>query len=185
MAKLMIDVSMSLDGCVATHDGQDGGLNDWYFSPPEPSKPIVDEMMRELGVIIMGRTTFDQGDEFEAFDDSPFKIPHFILTHRPREKKVSNGSSYTFVTDGLESALKQAQDVIADGTYIAIGGGASVCQQYLEAGLVDEIQIHLVHKLLGNGIKLFGESGLDAIPLELVRLVDSVGVTHLHYKVVK
>ena len=185
MGKVILDMAMSLDGCIATSAGEDGGLNDWYFSPPEPSKPVVDEMMRELGVIIMGRTTFDQGDAFNAFDDSPFKIPHFILTQRPRETKESNGSTYTFVTDGIESALSQAQAAVKDGCYIAIGGGASVAQQYIQAGKVDEIQIHLIPILMGNGIKLFGESGMNAIPLESTRVIDSTGVTHLKYRIVK
>ncbi|MEQ8675052.1 MAG: dihydrofolate reductase family protein [Aggregatilineales bacterium] len=185
MGKVILDMSMSLDGYIATADGKDGGLNDWYFSPPEKSKAIVDEMMRDLGVIIMGRKTFDEGDAHNAFDDSPFKIPHFILTHRPRETKDSNGSSYTFVTDGIESALKQAQAVVKDGFYIAIGGGARVAQQYLEAGLVDEIQIHQVHVLFGSGVRLFGDSGMEATPLERVRVIDSRGVTHLKYRIVK
>jgi dihydrofolate reductase len=94
------------------------------------------------------------------------------------------GTSFTFVTDGIEAALAQAEAAAGDKD-IAVGGGADVAQQYLRAGLLDEIQIHLVPVLLGDGVRLFHNLAADQARLEVTRVVDSPAVTHLKYRVVK
>jgi dihydrofolate reductase len=118
-------------------------------------------------------------------DDPPFRHPVFILTHQPREPVTKQGgTTFTFVTDGIESALEQAQAAAADKD-VAVGGGANVAQQYLRAGLLDELQIHLVPVLLGSGVRLFEHLSSEQVELEGTRVVESRAVTHLRYRVVK
>jgi len=118
-------------------------------------------------------------------DDPPFHAPVFILTQHAREPvPKQGGTSYTFVTDGIEAALDQARAAAGERD-VSISGGASVARQYLEAGLVDELQIHLVPLLLGGGRRLFDESGAHRPELELTRVINSPSVTHLRYRVVR
>jgi dihydrofolate reductase len=118
-------------------------------------------------------------------DDPPFRHPVFVLTHHPREPVAKQGgTTFTFVTDGIESALEQAR-AAAGGKDVAIGGGANVAQQYLRAGLLDEFQIHLVPILLRDGVRLLEDLGSGEIELEKTRAIDAPGVTHLSYRVVK
>jgi dihydrofolate reductase len=116
-------------------------------------------------------------------DDPPFHTPVFVVTHHVREPLVkSGGTTFTFVTDGIESALERAREAAADKD-VALSGGASVAQQFLRAGLIDEMTIHLVPVLLGDGARLFdGLDGVDA-GLECVRAVAAPGATHLTYRV--
>jgi dihydrofolate reductase len=110
----------------------------------------------------------------------------FILTHHPREPVTKEGgTTFTFVTDGIESALEQAR-AAAGGKDVAIGGGANVAQQYLAAGLLDELHIHLVPVLLGGGVRLFeNHVGDEAPAIECMQVIESPAVTHLTYRVVK
>jgi dihydrofolate reductase len=118
-------------------------------------------------------------------DEPPFHRPVFVLTHHPREPLTKEGgTTFTFVTDGIESALEQATEAAA-GKDVALSGGASVAQQYLAAGLIDEIQIHVVPVLLGDGARLFDNLGGAEVRLEATRAVEAPGVTHLTYRVVK
>ena len=116
-------------------------------------------------------------------DNPPFHAPVFVLTHHPRETVVKEGgTTFHFVNDGIESALEQARAAAGDRD-VALGGGASVAQQYLSAGLLDELHIHVAPILLGGGVSLFGELGTDAPPLKLTKVVESPFVTHLSYEV--
>jgi dihydrofolate reductase len=118
-------------------------------------------------------------------DNPPFHGPVFVLTHHPREPvEMQGGTTFTFVTDGIESALEQARRA-AGGQDVALGGGADVAQQYLAAGLIDEMQIHLVPVLLGDGTRLFDNLEGATVKLEQVRAIEAPGVTHLKYRVVK
>jgi dihydrofolate reductase len=118
-------------------------------------------------------------------DDPPFGVPVFVLTHHPRETVTKQGgTSFTFVTDGIEAALDQARAAAGEKD-VAIAGGASVAQQYLKAGLLDEIQIHVAPVLLGDGVRLFEDLGAEPAQLELTRVIDSPAATHLKYRVVK
>jgi dihydrofolate reductase len=116
-------------------------------------------------------------------DEPPFGVPAFVLTHHSRETlEKQGGTSFTFVTDGIEAALDQARAAAGDRN-VAVAGGADVAQQYLRAGLLDELQIHVVPMLLGAGVRLLDDLAGGPTQLELVRVIDSPAVTHLKYRV--
>jgi dihydrofolate reductase len=183
MGKVLLDMAMSLDGFIAGPNNTDGGLYNWYFAPAPESASVIDELVKTIGAIIMGRHTYETGDEADGFADDPYTATRFVLTHHLPEKVAKGAETFIFVTDGIESALRQAQ-AAAGEKVVAIGGGADVAQQYLRAGLVDEIQIHLIPTLLGDGLRLFEHHNTATIPLERTRVIESVGVTHLKYRVV-
>lgn len=141
------------------------------------------ELMREwfdaTGAVVMGRMMYDTGADFWGADP-PFRTPVFVLTHRPHPTLVKQGgTTFTFVSDGIHSALAQARAAAGDRN-VDIAGGASMVQQYLRAGLVDELQLHVVPALLGDGLRLF--EGLGAGRLEQLRVVDTPLATHLKYR---
>jgi len=118
-------------------------------------------------------------------DDPPFHVPVFILTHHAREPvSKRGGTTFTFVTDGIEAALEQARAAAGDKD-VLLAGGASVAQQYLQAGLLEELQIHIAPVLLGDGTHLFEQLGVEPIELEATRVVSSPAVTHLRFRVVR
>jgi dihydrofolate reductase len=132
----------------------------------------------------MGRRMFDEG-EVGWPDPPPFRAPVFVLTHHAREPWVrQGGTTFTFVTDGIESAVEQAKAAAGDKD-VQIAGGANVVQQCVKAGLLDELQIHLAPVLLGDGIRLFERIGPEDVELEGTRVIDSPRVTHLGFRVVK
>lgn len=180
MGKVYLDMAMSLDGFVSGAMGEDEGLHDWYFSPSGDAEFVKNELLETMGAMILGKRAF--GNEPEGFD-TPYKLPHFVLSHKPRETITRGGMQFIFVTDGIESALAKAQAAAGDKD-VCIAGGASTAQQFLKAGLLDELQIHLAPVLIGGGLRLF-----DALPetlkLEKTRTLESSGVTHLRYRVVK
>jgi dihydrofolate reductase len=117
-------------------------------------------------------------------DDPPYHYPVFILTHHPRDPvEMEGGTTYHFVTDGIESALEQAREA-AGGKDVMLWGGADVARQYLAAGLLDELELHVVPVVLGDGARLFDNLGDAEVQLEQVRAVEAPGVTHLKYRVV-
>jgi dihydrofolate reductase len=118
-------------------------------------------------------------------DDPPFHVPVFVLTHHEREPLVKQGgTTFTFVTDGIGSALEQARAAAGDQD-ISLAGGAAIAQQYLAAGLLDELQIHLVPVVLGGGVRLFDGAVPAPVELEAERVVPSPAVTHLRFRVVR
>lgn len=132
----------------------------------------------------MGRRVFDNGVGPWG-EDPPFHVPVFVVTHRPREPLVRQGGTiYTFVTDGIASALAQAQAAVGDKD-VLLGGGADIVRQFINAGLLDELQLHLVPVLLGGGIRLFDQMGPEPVELESMRVIDAPGVTHLRFRVMK
>ncbi|MDX6386217.1 MAG: hypothetical protein QOD85_19 [Gaiellaceae bacterium] len=209
-----VDITMSLDGFVAGPNptiesplGAGGErLHEWVYDldswrqrhgltggERNPDADIVEEGIAATGAVVMGRRMFSGGsgpweDDPVADgwwgDDPPFGVPVFILTHHPRETMTKEGgTTFTFVTDGIAAALEQARAAAADRN-VAVAGGASVVQQYLQAGSLDEIQIHVAPILLGSGTRLFGEPGPDLPPgLEITRVIHSPAVTHLRYRV--
>jgi dihydrofolate reductase len=200
MGKVVVGLSMSLDGFIAgPHDGPanplgDGGgrLFDWWtagterlgpddrFRPPERSRQVVEEMFA-CGAIITGRRTFDIAGGWGGHH--PLGAPFFLLTHRPPDQHVGSGTGGTVVTEGIESALEQAQ-AVAGGRDVAVCA-ADVAGQYLRAGLLDEIHIDLVPVLLGGGVSFFRSLGDRRFDLECTRVVPSDGVTHLRYRVLR
>jgi len=200
MGKVVVGLSMSLDGFIAgPNDGPgnplgDGGgrLFDWWtagterlgpddrFRPPARSRAVVEEMFR-CGAIITGRRTFDIAGGWGGHH--PLGAPFFLLTHTPPDRHVGPGTEGTVVTDGIESALAQARAVAGERD-IAVCA-ADVAQQYLSAGLLDEIDIDLVPVLLGGGVSLFVNPEARRFDLECTRVVVSDAVTHLRYRVVR
>jgi dihydrofolate reductase len=210
MSKVFCDLSMSLDGYVAGPEptleeplGRGGELlHEWVIrlktwreqhgmdgGEAGPDNDVVEEWIGSAAAHVMGRRMFSggsgpweddpNGDGWWG-DDPPFHAPVFVLTHHAREPVAKEGgTSYTFVTTGLEAALEQAR-AAGGGGGVQIGGGASVVQQALQAGLLDELNIHLVPVLLGSGgVRLL--DGLDPAELELTRVIESPHVTHLRY----
>lgn len=170
---------MSLDGFIAGPNNQDSGLHDWYFAPTGDATVVIDELLDSIGAMILGKRVFgDQPDGFET----PYKVPHFVLTHQARPQVEKMGVTFDFVADGIESALAQAQAAAGEKA-ICVAGGAETAQQFLRAGLIDELHIHLVSKLLGGGLRLFGDG--EPTALERTRVLESPGVTHLWFRVVK
>lgn len=212
MSRLRFQISVSLDGFVAgsnqseEHPLGEGGmqLHEWVFElaawrkahgreggEVNASSAVVEGTLENVGATIMGRNMFGGGpgpwgdDPWDGWwgDDPPFHHPVFVLTHHERERlDKDGGNSFTFVTDGIESALEQAKEA-AGGKDVSLGGGAEVAQQYLAAGLIDEMLLNLVPVLLGSGTRLFENLGeVSAIGLEQVRVVDAPGVAHLLYR---
>lgn len=214
MGNVIVNMSMSLDGYIAgPNDSRenplgDGGerLHEWMLDlaswreqqgldggKTNRDSEIVAEASENVGAAVMGRRMFSNGDgpwgddPFEGHwgDDPPFGVPVFVLTHHEREPlEMDGGTTFHFVTDGVESALEQAKAAVEDED-VEIVGGANIVQQFVEAGLVDEIQLHVSPVLLGDGIRLF--ESLDSQPIELVRtrVVGSPDVTHLRFDVGK
>ena len=159
-----------------------------------PDSEVLDEAISSTGATVMGRRMFSGGEgpweedpRADGWwgDDPPFHHPVFVLTHHARETvSKEGGTSFTFVTDGIESALEQARAAAGDKD-VLVAGGANVVQQYLRAGLLDEFQIHVAPILLGDGVRLFDQLGPDDVDLEATRVIESPTVTHLRYQVVK
>lgn len=205
MSTVIVDMGMSLDGFVA---GPNAGPNNamggaamlihqWTFDveswrerqsleggQTNKDNEVVKETFARTGAYVMGRRMFDEG-EVAWPDPPPFRAPVFVLTNHAREPWVrQGGTTFTFVTDGIESALEQAKAAAGDKD-VRIAGGADAVGQFIEAGLVDEVQIHLAPVLLGGGISLFGRIDKGHVELEKTRVIDSPRVTHLKYRVVK
>jgi dihydrofolate reductase len=208
------DITMSLDGFIAgpnrTVDqplGEGGerlhewayGLASWRESHGLPGgetnadSEILEESLRDIGAVLMGRGMFGGGagpwgdDPWGGWwgDDPPFRVPVFVLTHHARERVVKEGgTTFTFVTEGVEAAVEQAL-AAAGGKDVSVAGGANVAQQLLAAGFIDELQIHIAPMLLGDGVRLFDGFGPDSVQLEGIRAIHSPAVTHLKYRVVK
>jgi dihydrofolate reductase len=213
MGKVFSDISMSLDGFIAGPQpslenplGKGGEqLHEWVvklaaWRAPHgksggekgPNAEIVEESTANNGAVIMGRGMFSGGSgpwkydpNADAWwgDNPPFHIPVFVLTEHAREKvNKEGGTSFTFVTDGMESALSQAKQAARDKD-IMIAGGAHTIQEFIKAGYVDELQVHVVPVLLGGGTRLF--ENLGDSKLEKIRVVDSPEVTHLKFRIIK
>lgn len=185
--KVLLDMAISLDGYVAGPHDEDGGLYDWYFepnrAPSDPNGEIIADLIRTTGAIIMGRRAYAQGEAQGGWADNPYQCEHFVLTHTPPEAPPT-GTSFTFVTNGIESALRQAKAAAGD-RHVVVAGGAQVAQQYLRTGLIEEIHLHLAPVLLGAGLRLFEVAGFAPAALAITRVIPAPGVTHLYYRVGK
>jgi dihydrofolate reductase len=213
MSKLRCHISMSLDGFVAGPNQSEenplgeGGerLHDWVVGlaawreahgkeggEVNESTRIQEESVANIGAAVMGRNMFgpvqggDWGDESWTGwwgDNPPYHYPVFVLTHYARDPvEMEGGTTFHFVTDGIESALEQAK-AAAGGKDVALWGGADVVNQYLAAGLLDELELHVVPLLLGGGARLLDDLGDADLQLEQIRAVEGSGVTHLKYSV--
>lgn len=181
MAKVLLDMAVSLDGFVAGAGGADAGLYDWYFNPSEVSRPVIEELIETTGAIVMGRGAYNTGEEFGGWDDTPYAVPHFVITHQPLPEVPGRKVQFVFVREGVAPAIDAAKEAAGD-RYATIGGGADIARQALSAGLVDELQVHVVPLLLGDGVRLFDR--LDqARQLSRIRVIDGPNVTHLRYEI--
>jgi len=154
------------------------------------SSAVFEESLDNIGAVVMGRNMFGGGpgpwgeNPWRGWwgDEPPFHVPVFVLTHYPREPlEMEGGTTFTFVTDGIESALAQAK-VAAGGRDVSLGGGAEVAQRYLKAGLIDEMLLNVTPILLGSGRRLFENLEGADIGLERTRVVEAPGVTHLEFR---
>jgi dihydrofolate reductase len=214
MPRLTLDISMSLDGFIAGPNqtleqplGEGGEqLHEWAFAAQawreahgmdggetNIDNDIVEEGLARTGATVMGRRMFSGGSgpweddpNADAWwgDEPPFHHPVFVLAHHAREPlQKEGGTTFTFITDGIEAALEQARAAAGDDD-VAVAGGADVVQQYLGAGLLDEIQLHVVPVLLGDGVRLFDGAVPDAPrALERTGVIESpTGATHLKFR---
>ena len=211
MSKVRVHISTSLDGYVAGPNQSqeeplgEGGerLHDWLVAlrswreaqgmeggEENVSDTVFEEALANVGVEIMGRGKFGPAargswgdDPWRGWwgDDPPFHKPVFVLTHHEREPLTLADTTFTFVTDGIESALERAREAAGDKD-VFIGGGAATINEYLAAGLIDELELHVVPILLGGGARLFDGVGPE-VKLDLLRVIEAPGVTHLKYRV--
>jgi dihydrofolate reductase len=191
MSKVVFDISMSLDGFITAGNrtpeeplGAGGErLHDWAMGGDERGGQLLREAVASLGASICGRKTYDDSIPYWGADgpSGPARRPLFVVTHEPPADPPENGV-YTFVTGGIERALEQAQ-AVANGGVVAVMGGADIGRQYIAAGLLDEIQIHLVPVLFGDGIRMFDALGGEHVQLEAVEVLDTPVATHLRYRV--
>jgi dihydrofolate reductase len=187
MGSVVIDMSMSLDGYIAAPDdtpeqglGEDGmRLHDWAFDDPSVFERVFGNLVEETGAVIMGRRSYDNSIEAWGGKGPLGDVPCFVVTHRELEPP---DPLFTVVTDGIESALAKAREA-AGGKRIGLMG-ADIGRQFLAAGLVDELRIHLVDVLLGGGRRLFEELP-ERVELEQTCLSQTGGVTHLEYRVLR
>jgi dihydrofolate reductase len=210
MSRLRLSIAMSLDGYAAGPDQDEdnplgvGGLqlHEWVFPLKEfremhgesggetnASSGVIEERRENIGATIMGRNMFGPvrgpwpDDSWRGWwgEEPPYHHPVFVLTHHAREPLVmQGGTTFHFVNDGIDSALAQARDA-AQGQDVWLAGGASVVNQYLAAGLVDELDISIAPVVLGGGERLFEGLERDALHLEQVRAVEAPGLTHIKY----
>lgn len=214
MSKVTVDISMSLDGFAAGPDptlqeplGRDGDLLHEWAVATKPWREshglsggetgvdaeVMAEAIGKAGATIMGRRMFSGGSGSWAEDpnpdawwgdDPPFHHPVFVLTHHEREPLVKQGgTTFTFVTDGIEAALERARAAAGDEN-VAIAGGANVIQQYLAAGLVDEMQVHVAPVLLGGGVRLFDHVP-PAATFTYTNVIGSAAAAHLRLQVAR
>jgi dihydrofolate reductase len=204
MRKVSMGLSMSLDGFIAgPNDGTERPLGEggerifaWYsggdteyrlpgtemvFRISLQSAELLREAHSKMGAFVTGRRTFDITNGWGG--SPPLGVPTFVVTHTVPQEWVYEGSPFTFVTDGVESAIEKAREAAGDKD-VAVGA-ASIVQQCVEAGLLDEIHIDLVPVLLGGGVRLFDHLGTEPIELERTRVIEAPGVTHLTFRVVK
>ncbi|MEO3770944.1 dihydrofolate reductase family protein [Micromonospora sp. B9E7] len=152
----------------------------------DTNSTVIAETFEAAGAYVMGRRMAD-GGEVPWGDEPPFRAPVFVVTHRPRERLLrQGGTSFTFVTDGVASAVEQARAVAGDKN-VAVAGGGSLVRQVLKAGLLDELELHVVPVVLGSGLRLF-DADLDlpdkeAIELTPTRVIHTPQVTHIRYAV--
>lgn len=191
MGKVILELSVSLDGFAAganvgvDHPLGEGGerLHDWMFdAATETGKQIAEEMFAKVGAIVLGRRMYDLGKQYWDPDPDTFRrLPVFVPTHRAQDPVADpGGSTFTFVTDGVERAIERARAAAGDGD-VVLGGGPETAQQALAAGLVDELHIHLVHRLLGAGTRLFEPGTGGPTAFRATRVVEDAGVTHFRF----
>jgi dihydrofolate reductase len=195
MGKVTFNMTMSLDGFVAGPNDSVDALFTWYFNGDtevpisdgnmvlkvsKQSAELLNEAFSRYGAGVWGRRTFDFA---QAWGGHPPGSPCFIVTHNVPQEWVKEGSPFTFVIDGVESAIRQAKEAAGDKDVVICT--PSILQQCIKAGLVDEIYIDLAPILLGGGVSLFDHLGIGPINLECIQTIQAPGITHLGFRVIK
>jgi dihydrofolate reductase len=194
MSKVTFDMSMSLDGFIEAADPTPdqplgvGGerLHEWAFGEDERDRSVLTEGGQGVGAVIAGRRTYDASIAFWGADGptGPARLPVFVVTHEPPTDSPQNGV-YRFVTDGIEAALKDAQEAAGDRN-VTVMGGADLGRRFLAADLVDELSIHLVPIVFGGGKRLFaGLPGEEHMQLEPLSTIQTPNATHLRFRIVR
>jgi dihydrofolate reductase len=191
MGKVFFDISMSLDGFMTAANRRpeepmgDGGLRlvAWAFGDDQRDREVLTSGIASTGAVIAGRRTYDTSVPWWGANGptGPARVPVFVLSHDVPDDPPEGGV-YTFVTDGIERALEQARAAAGDKN-VTVMGGAETGQQYLRAGLVDELSIHLVPVLLGSGTRMFEHLGDQHVKLENAGAVQTPAATHLRFRV--
>lgn len=191
MSKVVLEMTISLDGIAAgpevslEHALGKGGerLHHWVFDgKSDVDVKMIEDLMKTTGAVILGRKTYDVGLQY--WKDTPFPVSSFVLTHEKLERKVMKSGVFNFVNDGIESALRQARAAAGDKNVVVMGG-ADVAQQYVKAGLLDYLHIHMVPVLMNEGVRLFEHTGAAHIELETKSMVASPNATHYKFKVMR
>ena len=191
MTQVVFDITTSLDGYVTGPNdtveqalGAGGErLHDWISATPTDADTEILGELFASGAVISGRRTYDNSQGPDGWGDGPLgRVPVFVLSHSVPER-IQDGAEFTFVTDGIQNALKLAREAAGDKDVYVMS--ADVAGQYLAAGLLDEIRLHVAPILLGGGRRLFDHPGLAGTELECTRVVTTPGATHLRYRVVK
>jgi dihydrofolate reductase len=186
MGKVVLGMTMSIDGFI---NDRSGSVNALYPDLAElrETEPLK-ESIQNTGAVVMGRNAFAMAEDPDFYADNyEFQVPIFVLTHEPPKKhpKETEALTFTFVTDGIESAIEQAK-VAAGEKEVTIIGGASVAQQCLKAGLVDELEIDVMPVLLCEGLRLFEDINTKQTQLERLTVMELPGGrTHLKFRVLK
>ena len=190
MGKVFVDITPSVDGFTAAPGvsrehpfGPAGGsLHDW-MDGDATDRAIVGEFFAGTGAFVIGRRTFDLGEEPWG-DDGTFLRPSFVVTRETRPPLVKGPTTFTFVTGGVEAAVRRAR-AAADDEHVCVMGGAAVVQQALAAGLVDELRLHVRPLLLGAGTRLFEGHGEAPVGLRVTRVRATAMATHVIYDVLR
>ncbi len=186
MGKVILGMTMSLDGFI---NDRNGSVEVLYpdlvaWRETEPGK----ESIQNTGAVVMGRHSFDMAQDPDWFAGNyEYQVPIFVLTHRVPKKtpKQTDDLTFTFVTDGIESAVRQAK-AAASGKDVNVIGAASTAQQCLRAGLADELHVDVMPVLLGGGLRIFDRLAGERIQLERIKVMElPAGRTHLRYRIVK
>jgi dihydrofolate reductase len=186
MTKVILGMTMSLDGFINDRNGSVSALYPDLVNWRETEQGR--ESIQNTGAVVMGRNSYAMSEDPDWFADNyEYQVPIFVLTHKPPEKmpKQTDDLTFTFVTDGIESAIRQAKAAAGDKE-VNIIGAASTAQQCLNAGLADELHVDIMPVLLGGGLRVFEDLGAQSIQLERIKVMELPGGrTHLRFRILK
>jgi dihydrofolate reductase len=186
MGRVFLDISMSLDGFIAGRDDDVERLHDWILDFKTgifKKSEVLNELFERTGAIVAGRRVYEITSGWGG--NHPIRgVPVYVLSHDIPENVPQGGTVFTFVSEGIEAAIREAKGSAGDKDVYVLGG-AAVAQQCLKASLLDEIHVHIAPVLLTEGIRLFDHIGSECIQLETIRILESHGTTHLRYRIIK
>ncbi|MFD0711628.1 dihydrofolate reductase family protein [Paenibacillus sp. GCM10027626] len=186
MSRVFLDISMSLDGFIAGRDDDVERLHDWILDFKTgifKKSEVLKELFERTGAIVAGRRVYEITSGWSG--NHPIRgVPIYVLSHDIPENVPQGGTVFTFVSEGIDAAIREAKGAAGDKDVYVLGG-AAVAQQCLKASLLDEIHVHIAPVLLADGFRLFDHIGSECIQLETIRILESHGTTHLRYRIIK